>query len=241
MTYRPSPKYASKDARRGSWTTCDECGFLWNLSRMQFQYDFMGGSVPQNTGYLVCPRCLDDLNYQRQLLIIPPDPPPIANTRPEPYAVDETDWLTTEDGDILTTESDDPLITDIPNPADDGATVHLACAIAAPGGSVAVVYLDLFNGDPAGAGVSVLAAITGSATRTNIAASLTTNAGVATNTAVITVAAAAASTTNVSYVAVYDAASGGTLVMSGPLSASPTISEGAPVQFDALALSIDLN
>lgn len=91
---------------------------MTSQNRMQFQYDFVGGATPQNLGLLVCPTCLDDLQYQNMLLILPPDPAPIWNTRPEPYAVDETNWLTTQDGDIITTQDGDPFITTIPNPAD---------------------------------------------------------------------------------------------------------------------------
>lgn len=124
MSYRPSPKYASKDSRLGAWTTCDRCGFISNQSDMQFQYDFLGGSTPQSTGYLVCPRCLDDLRWQNMLLIIPPDPPPIYNTRPETYTVDETTWLTTEDSEIISTEDGSEFIAQIPNP--DGSRVNTA-------------------------------------------------------------------------------------------------------------------
>jgi hypothetical protein len=86
------------------------------MNRMAFQYDYLGGSVPQNLGLLVCGTCTDALNFQQKLLILPPDPRPIFNTRPESYAVDETNWLTTDTEDVITTESGDPLITSIPNP-----------------------------------------------------------------------------------------------------------------------------
>lgn len=89
MTHRPHPKYASNDARQGPWANCSDCGFNWSLSSLQFQYDFRGGSTPMNMGWLRCPRCISPLTYQRKLLIIPPDPPPIFNTMPENYPVDE--------------------------------------------------------------------------------------------------------------------------------------------------------
>jgi hypothetical protein len=117
----------------------------------------------------------------------------------------------------------------------------LGCAIVASGGSVAVAYLDLFDGDPASGGRSVLSAITGSATRTNIASSLTTVLGVAKNPDVIVVSTASESQTNVSWVGLYSAATAGTLLMRGPCSASPTIALGNPVQFPALGLQINLN
>lgn len=211
------------------------------MSSMQFQYDFRGGSVPQNTGFLKCPRCLDPLTYQRQLIVIPPDPPMVFNTRPENYAVDEANWLLTESGLIIDTESDEDMITQIPNPSDDASTSNLICSIVAHGGAVATAYLDLFDGNPSSGGASVLSAITGSATRTNIASQLTTTSGIATNTSAISISTSSASTTNISYVGIYNAASGGTLLMSGTVSATPTIASGNPVQFPALGLSINLN
>jgi hypothetical protein len=84
---------------------------------MQWQYDFRGGSSPMNIRILKCPRCMDDLRYQSKLLILPPDPAPIMNTRPENYVVDETNWMTTEDGLIIDTQSGEDFITSIPNPA----------------------------------------------------------------------------------------------------------------------------
>lgn len=118
MTYRPQPKYATKDAHRGPWTTCDRCGLIWNQTSMQFQYDFNGGPLPVNRQLLFCPRCLDAYNYQKQLIVIPPDPPPLMNTRPEPYSIDETNWLTV-DGNPLEIASD-TMITSVPNPDDPG-------------------------------------------------------------------------------------------------------------------------
>ncbi len=110
------------------------------MNRMQFQYDFVGGPTPQNLGILVCPTCLDDLNYQNMLFILPPDPAPTFNTRPEPYAVDETDWLTTQSGDIIDTQDGAQFITQIPNPADtpvagaDTAVEEAAVNITTEGG-----------------------------------------------------------------------------------------------------------
>lgn len=135
MTHRPKPKYASRDATHGPWVTCGECGLLWSQCDMAFQFDFQGGPVPINLNLLRCPKCITPYTWQRKLLIIPPDPPPFFNTRPENYTVDETQWLTTQDGDILTTQSGDDLITSIPNPDEDGNTTHLTTDIPGGGGS----------------------------------------------------------------------------------------------------------
>lgn len=248
MTYRPQPKYASKNASLGPWTTCDVCGFLDNLSRMQFQYDFKGGSTPQNTGFLKCKRCLDGLRWQAKLLIIPPDPPPIMNTRPENYVVDETNWLTTgddNDGDIITTGATDgtgdALISSQPDPADNANTAVLVLtASLSYSGTLSVAYLDLFNGNPASGGTSILSTITGSATRTNVFSDLEANADlVLLNPDVITVTSSSEAVSSVSHIGIYSAASGGTLLVSGPVGASyPTIASGTAVQFGQLGLRI---
>lgn len=242
MTRRPHPKYASNDAHDGPWTVCDRCGFNWSQNRMAWQFDYRGGSTPQKTGFLHCPRCMDGLNFQQKLVIIPPDPPPFFNTRPEPYAVDETNWLTTESGDILTTESGVELITNIPNPEDVANTTWLSATLAAT--DVSVLYLDLFDGDPAAGGFSILAAVTGSATRTDIAAEVESNGAgsAAFNPEDIAVAAAALDTVNVTHIAFYSAAAGGIRLISGAVStAYPTIVAGAAVSILSGALVFTLS
>lgn len=242
MAYRWHPKNAEVDGDSPrAWGQCARCGMLWNLHNLQFQYAYQGSSMPQNTNQLVCPKHLDPLNPQDMPYILPPDPVPVFNARPETYTLDETSWLSTQDDDIITTQDGELFITAIPNPSNAANTSQLACSIVAPSGSVSAVYLDLFNGNPSAGGVSVLSAITGSSVRTDIASQLTTTLGVATNTSPIIVSAASASVTNISWVGLYSASVSGALLMSGPCSASPTIALGNPVQFNSLALSINLN
>lgn len=243
MAKRPHPRRATTNPHDGAWTACDRCGFIASMNRMQFQYDFVGGATPQNLGILCCPTCLDDLNYQNMLLILPPDPAPVFNARPENYAVDETNWLTTQDEDIITTESSGLITPTEPNPDNDANTTYLSASLSYPSGSVATLYLDLFIGNPAtGAGRSVLSAITGSATRTNIASSVgTSTSNLAETTSEVEVAAASAQTTNVEYIGFYSAASGGTLLVSGRVSATyPTVTEGTRVAIAATGLQIQL-
>jgi|ERR1700680_2079039 len=249
MAYRYHPKNTEVDSDNPrAWAAADCCGFQWPLHQLRWQYSYRGTTTPQNTRFLVCPKHIDPLNPQDSPVILPPDPLPIYNARPENYTLDEASFLITQDGSIITTESGLDLITPEPrNPDDSPLTVHLACAMKYHLGSVASVFLDLFNGNPTGsAGVSVLAAITGSATRTNIASQLTTTITtqtIATNTSPIVVTASSLSAININYAGLYNAASGGALLTSGVLSVvgpPPSITVGAPVQFDALALSINL-
>lgn len=242
MTYRPKPKYASRDAHRGPWTQCSDCGFQWSQTDMAFQYDYVGGPSPINLGYLRCPRCITPFTEQRRLIIIPPDPPVFFNTRPENYVVDEANFLTTTADEIYQTQGGDDYISSIPNPAQNAATSYLLCSMLYPSGSVAAAYLDLFLGNPAAGGTSILSLITGSSTRTNIASQLTlplTN--IAINTQPITISAASESTTNINWVGIYNAASGGTLLTHATVSAAMSIAAGNAVVFDTEALSINLN
>ncbi len=242
MAHRPKSPWTSRDPHDGPWSTCDRCGLRYSQNRLQFQYDYLGGSVPQSLGLLVCSRtCLDALNYQQKLLILPPDPQPIFNTRPENYFIDEANFLLTQDGSIITTETGVDLVTSIPNPQDIASTSHFAASLRVPSGSVATLYMDIFFGNPLTTGVSVLSVLTGSATRINIASQLTTVLGVAKNTDTISVGTTSANATNTNYVAFYNAASGGTLLMSGVMSASPTVAKGVATVFDALGLQININ
>ena len=220
---------------------CDRCGFRFNLENLQWQYDFRGTTRPINTRILVCGRssCMDEMQPQNSPLILSPDPEPIFNARPETYVLDETSWLATQDGDVYTEIDGDLYLANI---GDNGAVAFLETAFSVPSGDVSVMYLDIFNGDPSAGGTSVLAQITGSATRTNIAADLTTVLGIAQNNAQIVVAAESGATVNTNYIGFYSASSSGALLMSGPLSVNGHfVTVGNPVAFDALGIQIDIS
>lgn len=67
-----------------AWGICDKCGFLYNKHDLQWQYEWAGART-QNTNMLVCDRCLDDLQEQLRVIVLPADPTPIVNPRPENY------------------------------------------------------------------------------------------------------------------------------------------------------------
>lgn len=117
MAYRWHPKNAEVDGESPrAWSTCDRCGFIYNLHKLQWQYSYMGAFQAINTRLLVCSSCLDPLNPSDQAYILPPDPAPIFNARPEPYTIDETSWLTTQAGDVIATQDGNSLISPIPSP-----------------------------------------------------------------------------------------------------------------------------
>ncbi len=62
---------------------CDRCGFVWPLRRLSRQFQWQGAKQV-DTGLLVCPRDLDIPFEQYRVLILPGDPIPVTNPRPDP-------------------------------------------------------------------------------------------------------------------------------------------------------------
>lgn len=220
---------------------CDRCGFWYNLRDLKWQMQWSGTQVI-NTGLLVCPdRCLDDLQPQQKAIILPPDPLPVLNARPEPFGYDETDWLTTEDGFIITTQSGTSIITQEPNPESPAAQANLYASFSVESTvDVDTLYLDLFYG-PAAAGNSILEAITGSATRIPISSSILMTANGGANSYLITVVASALAQSNVTSAGLFDAATGGSLLATSATGSSePLIVVSAAVQFQPGSLVLDI-
>lgn len=66
-----------------AWGICDRCGFLFNHNALNWAHDWRGTNI-RDLGVLVCEPCLDtpQQNGQRTF-ILPPDPVPIQDARPE--------------------------------------------------------------------------------------------------------------------------------------------------------------
>jgi hypothetical protein len=89
---------------------------IYNLDDLQYQLRWAGQQLA-NTGYLVCPTCLDVPNQQERTLVLPPDPPPVYLVRPIRFAV-EDDFITSEGGTQILDENDTTSIV----PEGDGNT-----------------------------------------------------------------------------------------------------------------------
>lgn len=63
---------------------CDRCGFRYNHYQLQWQYQWVATKL-QNIRLLVCRSCYDTPQEQLRRIVIPPDPLPIHNPRPENY------------------------------------------------------------------------------------------------------------------------------------------------------------
>jgi hypothetical protein len=61
---------------------CDRCGETWNKVTLTRQFQW-GGTALYDTGLLVCPDCLDVPQDQLRSVILPPDPVPVENPRPD--------------------------------------------------------------------------------------------------------------------------------------------------------------
>jgi hypothetical protein len=85
---RPHGRASINPRRPEALGVCDLCGFLYNHRALTWDYDWRGSKM-QNLRILVCEGCLDEpqQNGQRSF-ILPPDPVPIANARPEYYVPD---------------------------------------------------------------------------------------------------------------------------------------------------------
>lgn len=90
MSHRPHPKGARVNPRRPrAWATCQRCGFIYNLDKLQEQSEWRGLQL-MSTGIFVCQNtCLDKPQRQLGTIILSPDPPGVLGALPEPYSVDE--------------------------------------------------------------------------------------------------------------------------------------------------------
>jgi hypothetical protein len=106
---------------------CDRCGFRFNHVDLAFQYDWAGATV-QNKRLLVCSPCMDNMQAQKRSIILPPDPPPIINPRPETYALLTTDYRITETAEGVS------VVAGIPVPGNEDTRVTEADANRITGG-----------------------------------------------------------------------------------------------------------
>lgn len=88
MPWRPHGRAEVNARRPRAWATCDRCGMLYNHFRLDWQFQWTGNQL-FNERILVCPRCMDKPQEQLRTIILPADPIPIANPRPEAYSTEE--------------------------------------------------------------------------------------------------------------------------------------------------------
>ena len=95
---------------------CQRCEFTYNLVDLRPVVQWAGVKL-QTYDILVCRTCFDRPNEQLRTIIIPPDPMPVFNPRPERYSTIVPSFIATESstfaGNDLTTEDGVNLIHEI--------------------------------------------------------------------------------------------------------------------------------
>lgn len=94
-----------------SFAVCDRCSRWFNIDKLGWQFQWAGPNL-QNLRLLVCPSCMDVPQPQLKPRILPPDPMPTLNARPENFLIDDYDYRVTEDGDIRITEDGTPRVVE---------------------------------------------------------------------------------------------------------------------------------
>lgn len=238
MSYRPHGRALVDPSDPRAFGRCDRCAFWYNLRDLDWQMQWQGTQII-NTGSLVCERCMDDLQPQLRAIILPPDPLPVMNARPEPFSYDETDWLVTEDGNPIVTQSGDNIITQEPNPANAANQANLTANVTVAASLLSSLYVDLLDAG----GNSILLTIAGDSTRLNALPSmmLVSQSALGANMYPLVFTTSALAQSNVVRVGLYAAASGGSALASASVGVSSTlISAGAQVQFLQGALNLTL-
>lgn len=89
MAWRPHPKRArTNPSAPAGWATDDRSGFIGQSRDLIEQVQWRGTRL-LGTGIMTLPDFLDRPQPQLSTIILPPDPVPLANARPENYPADE--------------------------------------------------------------------------------------------------------------------------------------------------------
>lgn len=110
MAWRFHGRAKTSPSNPQAYACCDRCSIWTNLVSLKWQYQYAGTRL-QNQHLLVCDRCLDVPQPQLRARILPPDPVPVMNARPEQFYVDENTFLVTNDGLQLVTNDGKNLVT----------------------------------------------------------------------------------------------------------------------------------
>lgn len=114
--WHPSGRARVSASRPQALAICDDCGFTFNLVDLRPRVQWAGVKL-QTFNMLVCRTCWDVPQEQLRTIIIPPDPIPVLNPRPERYSTIVPSFVATESsifaGDDIATEDGKTLIHEI--------------------------------------------------------------------------------------------------------------------------------
>lgn len=109
--WHPTGRARVSPRRPQALGVCDRCGFIYQHNALRWQFEWQGLQL-QNLNILVCRDCLDVPQPQLKTIIIPPDPLPVLNPRPEPYTVEVPSYRVTQVGDRRVTMDGSPRVTE---------------------------------------------------------------------------------------------------------------------------------
>lgn len=110
--WHPTGRAVVSATKPAALAVCDRCGLTYNLKDLKWQFQWAGMQL-QNLRILVCHPCLDIPSIQLKTIILPPDPVPLPNVRPEPYSAEVPSYMSEEDGTTFITTTGDSLVTSI--------------------------------------------------------------------------------------------------------------------------------
>jgi len=92
MVYASKAGHATTNPDNPSaFGVCDRCGQTWNLQELPWQFDWRGNRL-MNLKLRICPPCQDKpFNFNRPI-VVPPDPVPVFNPRPQQTDTGEVGW-----------------------------------------------------------------------------------------------------------------------------------------------------
>jgi len=87
MSFAPKGHAKVDPTKPQAFGMCDMCGFQYLRRDLHGEVRWMGRQL-QPTGHLVCPTCWDIPNPTTRPIVLPADPPPVLNPRPEKHGPD---------------------------------------------------------------------------------------------------------------------------------------------------------
>jgi len=104
MSWRPHGRAYVRKPNLEAWGSCDRCSFWYLRSELKWQYEWSATQL-YNKRLLVCPICIDTPFQHFRAIIVPPDPVPVMNPRPDVYQVQQ-------DGPTNLMDQNQELLTD---------------------------------------------------------------------------------------------------------------------------------
>lgn len=100
MAWRFSGRARANPGNPRAFAVCDRCGIWHNHNALSMQTQWAGTRLI-NLNLLVCERCLDEPQIQLKARVLPPDPEPILNARPENFDNANNTYLVDNSGNYL--------------------------------------------------------------------------------------------------------------------------------------------